>query len=237
MACGSRTAWRWPRFRAGRRARCARAHRGQLTGQSHVSLPRRGAPAGVRRHPAPPVRFGFRVVGKRFLRSYPYEEAFFLPYARQFLAVLSTPLVLLGGITERATIESALSEGFAFVAMARALLREPDLPNRMRNGSRVGLVVHPLQQVHADHLFGHPLRPGEGVTEEGVVRRGPTLVMPSDGLRRRLENAIGWRRERGEVNMHRRLTFAACGAGSAHRRCSSWDWAAKQGQAGRARFR
>ena len=83
----------------------------------------------------PPVRLGFKVVGKRFLRSYPYEEAFFLPYARQFLAALSTPLILLGGITERATIESALAEGFAFVAMARALLREPDLPNRMRDGS------------------------------------------------------------------------------------------------------
>ena len=36
----------------------------------------------------PPVRLGFKVVGKRFLRSYPYEEAFFLPYARQFLAAL-----------------------------------------------------------------------------------------------------------------------------------------------------
>jgi 2,4-dienoyl-CoA reductase-like NADH-dependent reductase (Old Yellow Enzyme family) len=91
----------------------------------------------------PPVRLGFRLVGRRFLRSYPYEEAFFLPYARQFLAALSTPLILLGGITERATIESALAEGFAFVAMARALLREPDLPNRMRDGSAsASLCIH-----------------------------------------------------------------------------------------------
>jgi 2,4-dienoyl-CoA reductase-like NADH-dependent reductase (Old Yellow Enzyme family) len=91
----------------------------------------------------PPVRLGFRLVGKRFLRSYPYEEAFFLPYARQFRAALTTPIILLGGITERATVESALAEGFAFVAMARALLREPDLPNRMRDGSASGsLCIH-----------------------------------------------------------------------------------------------
>jgi 2,4-dienoyl-CoA reductase-like NADH-dependent reductase (Old Yellow Enzyme family) len=91
----------------------------------------------------PPIRLGFRVLGKRFLRSYPYEEAFFLPYARQFRAALSTPIILLGGITERATIESALAEGFAFVAMARALLREPDLPNRMRDGSAsTSLCIH-----------------------------------------------------------------------------------------------
>jgi 2,4-dienoyl-CoA reductase-like NADH-dependent reductase (Old Yellow Enzyme family) len=82
-----------------------------------------------------PVRLGFRLVGGRFLKSYPYEEAFFLPFARQFLAALTTPLILLGGITELATVEAALAEGFSFVAMARALLREPDLPNRMEAGS------------------------------------------------------------------------------------------------------
>ncbi len=90
-----------------------------------------------------PVRLGFRVIGHRFLRAYPYEEAFFLPYARQFLRALSTPLILLGGITELATIEGALAEGFAFVAMARALLREPDLPNRLQAGtSTTSLCIH-----------------------------------------------------------------------------------------------
>jgi 2,4-dienoyl-CoA reductase-like NADH-dependent reductase (Old Yellow Enzyme family) len=91
----------------------------------------------------PPVRLGFKLVGSRFLKTYPYEEAFFLPYARQFLAVLETPIILLGGITELATIEAALAEGFAFVAMARALLREPDLPNRMQAGRATSsLCIH-----------------------------------------------------------------------------------------------
>jgi 2,4-dienoyl-CoA reductase-like NADH-dependent reductase (Old Yellow Enzyme family) len=90
-----------------------------------------------------PVRLGFRFVGHRFLRAYPYEEAYFLPYARQFRRALSTPLILLGGITEMATIETALQEGFAFVAMARALLREPDLPNRMQaEPSTPSLCIH-----------------------------------------------------------------------------------------------
>ena len=90
-----------------------------------------------------PVRLGFRFIGHRFLRSYPYEEAFFLPYARQFKRALSMPLILLGGITELATVEMALAEGFAFVAMARALLREPDLPNRMQAGtSSTSLCIH-----------------------------------------------------------------------------------------------
>ncbi len=91
----------------------------------------------------PPVRLGFRVLGHRFLRTYPFEEAFFLPYARQFQRALRTPIILLGGITELTTIESALAEGFAFVAMARALLREPDLPNLMQAGAtRSSLCIH-----------------------------------------------------------------------------------------------
>ena len=91
-----------------------------------------------------PVRLGFRFVGHRFLKAYPYEEAFFRPFARQFLAALTaTPVILLGGITELDTIESALGEGFAFVAMARALLREPDLPARMQAGTATSsLCIH-----------------------------------------------------------------------------------------------
>jgi 2,4-dienoyl-CoA reductase-like NADH-dependent reductase (Old Yellow Enzyme family) len=89
------------------------------------------------------VRLGFRVLGNRFLRTYPYEEAFFLPFARQFLAALTLPLILLGGITERSTVDAALAEGFAFVAMARALLREPDLPARMQAGTATtSLCIH-----------------------------------------------------------------------------------------------
>jgi 2,4-dienoyl-CoA reductase-like NADH-dependent reductase (Old Yellow Enzyme family) len=89
------------------------------------------------------VRLGFKVVGRRFMADYPYEEAFFLPYARQFRAALDMPLVLLGGVTALATVELAMAEGFAFVAMARALLREPDLVARMAAGTaHASLCIH-----------------------------------------------------------------------------------------------
>ena len=40
-------------------------------------------------------------------------------------------------------IEGALGEGFEFVAMARALLRDPDLPNKLATGrATAGLCVH-----------------------------------------------------------------------------------------------
>ena len=92
---------------------------------------------------SPALRLGFRFFGHRFLPSYPFEEAFFLPYARQFRHALTMPLILLGGVNRLDTIEHALSENFTFVAMARALLREPDLVDKMRAGtSTESLCIH-----------------------------------------------------------------------------------------------
>jgi 2,4-dienoyl-CoA reductase-like NADH-dependent reductase (Old Yellow Enzyme family) len=79
-----------------------------------------------------PLRLGIRLGGSRFLRSYPYQEAYLLDRARQFRAALRLPLILLGGITRKETMDMAMAEGFGFVAMARALLREPDLLQRMQ---------------------------------------------------------------------------------------------------------
>jgi 2,4-dienoyl-CoA reductase-like NADH-dependent reductase (Old Yellow Enzyme family) len=89
------------------------------------------------------IRPAFRLVGSRFLREYPYEEAYLLPYARQFLAAIDLPLILLGGINRLETVTAALDEGFAFVAMGRALLREPDLVSRWQAGdTHESLCVH-----------------------------------------------------------------------------------------------
>jgi 2,4-dienoyl-CoA reductase-like NADH-dependent reductase (Old Yellow Enzyme family) len=79
----------------------------------------------------PPMRWAVRAIGKKILREYPYRDAYLLDLARQFRAELSMPLILLGGITNRETMDLAMSEGFEFVAMARALLAEPDLVNRI----------------------------------------------------------------------------------------------------------
>jgi 2,4-dienoyl-CoA reductase-like NADH-dependent reductase (Old Yellow Enzyme family) len=79
----------------------------------------------------PPLRWGLRLSGHAFLREYPFREAYLADRARLFRKELDLPLILLGGITRRDTIDTAMADGFAFVAMARALLREPDLPRRL----------------------------------------------------------------------------------------------------------
>lgn len=86
----------------------------------------------------PPLRWGIRMTGHRFFREYPYRDAYLLREARLFRAELTIPLILLGGITNRTTMDLAMAEGFEFVAMARALLAEPNLVNRIAaEGSQV----------------------------------------------------------------------------------------------------
>lgn len=86
----------------------------------------------------PPLRWGIRMTGHRFFCEYPYRDAYLLREARLFRAELTIPLILLGGITNRTTMDLAMAEGFEFVAMARALLAEPDLVNRIAaEGSQV----------------------------------------------------------------------------------------------------
>jgi 2,4-dienoyl-CoA reductase-like NADH-dependent reductase (Old Yellow Enzyme family) len=80
----------------------------------------------------PPLRWGMRMTGKKFLREYPYRDAFLMGDAERFRDELTIPLILLGGITNRETMDTAMAAGFSFVAMGRALLAEPDLINRIQ---------------------------------------------------------------------------------------------------------
>ncbi|MGN6606866.1 MAG: NADH:flavin oxidoreductase [Jatrophihabitans sp.] len=84
-----------------------------------------------------PVRTGIRIFGRTRLHSYPYTDAYLLEDAKRVRAAVSLPMILLGGVTNRAVIDKALAEGFEFVAMGRALLAEPDLVRRMQADAAV----------------------------------------------------------------------------------------------------
>jgi 2,4-dienoyl-CoA reductase-like NADH-dependent reductase (Old Yellow Enzyme family) len=79
-----------------------------------------------------PVKLGVQIAGRARLHSYPYRDAYLLEDARRVRAAVDLPLVLLGGVTSKAVMDQAMAAGFQFVAMARALLREPDLINKIR---------------------------------------------------------------------------------------------------------
>src|SRR5699024_12805825 len=79
---------------------------------------------------------GMKVVGPRMFKAYPYTDAYMLDDARQIRDAVAMPMMLLGGIVDRPSIDAAMDSGFDFVAMGRGLLREPDLPAQLRADDR-----------------------------------------------------------------------------------------------------
>jgi 2,4-dienoyl-CoA reductase-like NADH-dependent reductase (Old Yellow Enzyme family) len=121
----------------------------QLSGGSSLMNPmylfRGDVPATEFAATMPPlVRLGLKTpMGKGFLKHYDFEEAYFFDKAAQFRAALAMPLMLLGGINRLDTMERAMASGFDFVAMGRALLREPDLVHTLQEGrQRAGRCIH-----------------------------------------------------------------------------------------------
>ena len=112
----------------------------------------------------PIIRLGMKMFGWAVFQKYPYEPMYFLDYARQFREALSMPLVLLGGITDLDAMQAAMRDGFEYVAMARALLREPDLIQRIgRDAGARSTCIH-CNLCAASILTGTrcPLVPGAG---------------------------------------------------------------------------
>lgn len=63
------------------------------------------------------------------------NEAYFAPFASRLAEEVDTPIILVGGMRSLDTMEEALNNTkIELISLSRPLLREPDLPNKMRNG-------------------------------------------------------------------------------------------------------
>jgi 2,4-dienoyl-CoA reductase-like NADH-dependent reductase (Old Yellow Enzyme family) len=72
-----------------------------------------------------------RLFGKMLVPDVQFQENYFMKDAKVFRNALKMPLIYVGGILSEQNIEEALSEGFDAVAIARALIRDPDFINRI----------------------------------------------------------------------------------------------------------
>ncbi len=78
------------------------------------------------------LRLALRAVGRFMIPSVPYRDAYFLEDALKFRKALTMPLIYVGGLTSRASIDKVLNSGFSCVQMARALVHDPEFVNKMK---------------------------------------------------------------------------------------------------------
>jgi 2,4-dienoyl-CoA reductase-like NADH-dependent reductase (Old Yellow Enzyme family) len=108
------------------------------------------------------------------LLSEPEEEAYFLPWARAVRAAVDTNIVLVGGMRRTQTMNRILADGDAdFVALARPLIREPDLVRQLADG-RTGRVDCTSCNICLLHEGHHSLRcwrtPRRNLLEHAIFR-------------------------------------------------------------------
>lgn len=72
-----------------------------------------------------------RLFGNGLIKNEPFREAYFLEDALKFRRQIDLPLVYVGGLIDRAKIDEVLAENFEMVAIARALLKDPDFVGKM----------------------------------------------------------------------------------------------------------
>lgn len=92
------------------------------------------------------------------LASSPRPEAYFRPWAKMLRARVDTKVILVGGIRTTATMRDVVASGDAdLVAMARPLIREPDLVAQIKAGreGQVDCTSCNLCLIHEGH---HPLQ-------------------------------------------------------------------------------
>lgn len=77
-----------------------------------------------------------RALAPFLIRRYPYQSTFFFDDASELKAEIDAPVGLLGGIDSSQAVDRALSSGFEFVVLGRALLSDPDFIARYAAGQR-----------------------------------------------------------------------------------------------------
>lgn len=83
----------------------------------------------------PLLRLGISLFGNWMVRPVPYRDTYFLEDAMKVRAEVRLPLIYVGGVTSRASIDGVLARGFEAVAMARALIHDPGFVGKLQRGS------------------------------------------------------------------------------------------------------
>jgi 2,4-dienoyl-CoA reductase-like NADH-dependent reductase (Old Yellow Enzyme family) len=79
------------------------------------------------------MQFFVRLLGSYLVREVHYTEGYFLEDAMKFRSQLKLPLVYVGGLISREKTDEVLNKGFEMVAFARALIKDPDFINKLKN--------------------------------------------------------------------------------------------------------
>ena len=107
-------------------------------------------------------KLGLVLFGRLVVKPFPFSEAYFLEDALEVRKVTELPLVLVGGLKTLPTMEDVLGRGFQGLGMARALIREPDFVNRLKQGKASASKCEPCNKCMASMYYDEAICPDLG---------------------------------------------------------------------------
>jgi 2,4-dienoyl-CoA reductase-like NADH-dependent reductase (Old Yellow Enzyme family) len=80
------------------------------------------------------TKVGMSLFGRVMVQRYPFEPQFLLAEARRVRDAVSIPVGYIGGVQSLDDMKALMAEGFAFVQLGRATIRDPDFVRRIEDG-------------------------------------------------------------------------------------------------------
>jgi 2,4-dienoyl-CoA reductase-like NADH-dependent reductase (Old Yellow Enzyme family) len=80
------------------------------------------------------TKVGMSLFGRVMVQRYPFEPQFLLAEARRVRDAVSIPVGYVGGVQSLDDMKALMAEGFAFVQLGRATIRDPDFVRRLEDG-------------------------------------------------------------------------------------------------------
>jgi 2,4-dienoyl-CoA reductase-like NADH-dependent reductase (Old Yellow Enzyme family) len=102
-------------------------------------------------------KIGMILFGKFMVQYYPFEELFLLEEARKVRGAVKLPLVLLGGVCSLENMTTAMEEGFDFVQVGRATVRDPNIVTKMERGELLASDCDHCNRCVGE-IYGAPVR-------------------------------------------------------------------------------
>jgi len=91
------------------------------------------------------------------VQYYPFEELFLLEEARRGRVAVKLPLVLIGGVCSLENMTKAMEEGFDFVQVGRATIRDPNIVTKMERGELLASDCDHCNRCVGE-IYGAPVR-------------------------------------------------------------------------------
>jgi 2,4-dienoyl-CoA reductase-like NADH-dependent reductase (Old Yellow Enzyme family) len=84
------------------------------------------------------TKIGMALFGRLIVKEVPFQELFLFDQAKRIKDAVKIPVAYIGGVCSVDNMDKAMQEGFGFVQIGRATIKDPDVIRKMQSGEIIG---------------------------------------------------------------------------------------------------